>query len=53
MWQKIGSILRRNEGQSLVEYVLVISLVSILMIAGLQAFQGGVTGLFQAIIAVL
>ena len=56
MWNafvSVVSVFRRREGQGLVEYVLIISLVSILIIAGLQAFQGSVSGLYQAIIAVL
>ena len=53
MWQKTEFFLSKYEGQSLVEYVLIISLVSILIVVGLQAFQGGLTGLFQAAIAVL
>ncbi len=53
MWNAFVSVFRRSEGQSLVEYVLIISLVSILIIAGLQAFQGSVSGLYQVIVAVL
>ena len=56
MWNafvSVVSVFRRSEGQSLVEYVLVISLISIMLIAGLQTFQVSVDGLFQTIIAVL
>ncbi len=47
------SIRRDEEGQSLVEYALIIALVAVVLIAGLQALQGGVTGAFNNVIASL
>ena len=42
--------LRSARGQSLVEYVLVIALASIAVVAALTAFGGGQGGLYQAIV---
>ncbi len=53
MWNTIASIFRRNEGQGLTEYVLIISLVAIVLIAGLQALQGGLSGLYLTVVAAL
>ncbi len=56
MWNafvSVASNFRRREGQGLVEYVLIISLVSIVLIAGLQLLQGGISGLYLTIIAAL
>ena len=56
MWNAfvfVVSVFRRSEGQSLVEYVLIISLVSILLIAGLQTFQISLSAWYQVIVAVL
>ncbi len=49
----ILSVFRRKEGQGLVEYVLIISLVSVVLIAGLQLLQGGISGLYLTVIAAL
>ena len=46
-------IRRDEEGQSLVEYALIIALVAVVLIVGLQALQGGVTGAFNNVIASL
>jgi Flp pilus assembly pilin Flp len=47
-------LLRRNDGQSLVEYVLIIGLVSIVLILALTQLAGGITNLpLAAVIAVL
>ena len=39
----------KEEGQGLVEYALIIVLVSIAVIAGLQAVTGGLDAVFQSI----
>lgn len=44
---------RREEGQSLVEYALIISLVAVVLIAGLNALQGGITGVLNNTVASL
>jgi len=52
MWKLIRRI-RSEEGQGLVEYALIIALVAIVLIAGLQALSGGITGAFNTIVAAL
>jgi pilus assembly protein Flp/PilA len=44
---------REDEGQGLVEYALIIALVSIVLIGALQALAGGIGGTFAAITAAL
>ncbi len=46
-------IRRDEEGQSLVEYALIIGLVAVVLIASLTALQGGTTGVFNNIVASL
>ena len=46
-------ICRDEEGQSLVEYALIIALVAIVLIGALTALQGGITGVFNNIVASL
>ena len=53
MWKIVKSVFRKDEGQSLVEYALIIALVAVVLIAGLQALQGGITGSFNNVIASL
>jgi pilus assembly protein Flp/PilA len=43
----------REEGQGLVEYALIIVLVSVALIAALGLLQGGIATAFNKIIAVL
>jgi Flp pilus assembly pilin Flp len=43
----------REEGQTLVEYALIIALVSIALVASLTALKGGIGGAFDKIIAAL
>jgi pilus assembly protein Flp/PilA len=42
---------RREEGQTLVEYALIIALVSVALVASLEALAGGIDGVFQDILA--
>lgn len=44
---------RDEEGQTLVEYALIIALVSITAILALQALSGGINGVFATINGVL
>jgi Flp pilus assembly pilin Flp len=44
--------LRRESGQTLVEYALIIALVSIVLVVALQLLAGGIDSVFQDIIAV-
>lgn len=53
MLQALLSMFRRKEGQSLVEYALIIALVAVVLIAGLQALQGGITTAFNNVVAKL
>ena len=39
-----------EKGQDLVEYALIIALVSIAIVAGLNALQGGISGVFNTIV---
>ena len=57
MWTKINSfvlslyaratVLRREEGQTLVEYALIIALVSVALVGVLQLLTGALTGVFE------
>lgn len=49
MISEILGILREEEGQSLVEYALILVLVAAVAVAGLTMFGGGVANLFQTI----
>jgi Flp pilus assembly pilin Flp len=40
---------RRDEGQTLVEYALIIALVSVVLVAALIALRGNIQGVFQDI----
>ena len=42
-----------EEGQTLVEYALIIALVSVTAIVALQAISGGVNGVFNSIASTL
>ena len=53
MSKAMQSIRCDEEGQSLVEYVLIIALVAIVLIGGLTVLQGGITGVFNNIVASL
>jgi pilus assembly protein Flp/PilA len=48
-----GWSLNREEGQALVEYALIIGLVSVIAIALLTAVGGTITSLFQAVASAL
>ncbi len=49
----LNSIIRRNDGQTLVEYVLVISLISILLIVSLNSLAATSVFNFAVIVAAL
>ena len=44
-------ILRSEKGQGLVEYALIIALVSVLLVGSLTLLEGGIEGVFNDIIA--
>lgn len=44
----VTEIRNEDEGQTLVEYALIIALVSVVLIGALVALQGGIGGAFDA-----
>ena len=46
-------LLKEKDGQGLTEYVLIIGLIAIVLMATLQAFEQGLTGTYQNIVAML
>ncbi len=53
MLKMMKGMFHREEGQTLVEYALIISLVAIVLIAGLTALSGGIQTAFSTIVAAL
>ena len=51
LYFRLLNALRREEGQDLVEYALIIALVSILLVTALTALKGGISGVFSSIVA--
>ena len=49
----VKKLFRKEEGQSLVEYALIIALVAIALIAGLGALTGGIQDTFTTIVTSL
>jgi pilus assembly protein Flp/PilA len=49
MYVKFQELKNREEGQDLVEYALVISLVAIAAVAALTVLAGKITGVFSSI----
>ena len=49
----IKRLLWEEEGQGLVEYALIIALVSIVLVGALQAVEGGIDGVFARISSIL
>ena len=50
LWTK-WSLLKREEGQGLVEYGLIIALVAIGLVVALTALSGGLSGTFNNIVS--
>ena len=48
LWTK-WSLLKREEGQGMVEYGLIIALVAVVLIVALTALSGGLTNTFNTI----
>ena len=48
LWAK-WSLLKREEGQGMVEYGLIIALVAVVLIVALTALSGGLTNTFNTI----
>ena len=49
----VAKIRKDEEGQTLVEYALIIALIAILLIVSLQGVQGGIAAAFAQIVAIL
>jgi len=51
--KKLMRIFKKEEGQSLVEYALIIALVAIALVVGLGALSDGISDTFDTIVASL
>ena len=51
LYLRIVNLLKRQEGQDLVEYALIIALVSIALVLALGALTGGISGVFSTIVS--
>jgi Flp pilus assembly pilin Flp len=51
MYLAVQALRDREEGQTLVEYALILALVSVTAVAALQALSGGINGIFNKIVA--
>jgi pilus assembly protein Flp/PilA len=49
IWNLLKSRMVREEGQSLVEYALILALVAIVLVAGLTALGTSITSTFTSI----
>ena len=47
--EKIKQLVVAEDGQSLVEYGLILGLVSVMLVAALQAMKGSLDGIFQKV----
>jgi Flp pilus assembly pilin Flp len=50
MYLAMQTLRDREEGQTLVEYALILALVSVTAVAALQALSGGINGIFTKIV---
>ena len=53
MYQLLQSLVRRDEGQDLLEYALLIALIAIVCVAAITAAGANVMGVFQDIAAAI
>lgn len=53
MLEHLGSIRDREEGQGLVEYALILALVSVLLVASLTGLREGIEGVFENVVGAL
>jgi Flp pilus assembly pilin Flp len=51
MYLALKSLRDREEGQTLVEYALILALVSVTAVAALDALSSGINGIFNKIVA--
>lgn len=50
MYLALTTLRDNEEGQTLVEYALILALVSVTAVAALQALSGGINGIFTKIV---
>ncbi len=50
MYLALASLRDGEEGQTLVEYALILALVSVTAVAALNALSGGINGIFSKIV---
>ena len=53
MLRRICSLLRKDEGQGLVEYSLIAALVAVAVVAALTLLGGGIQNLLNTVVAAL
>ena len=53
MWHTVCNMFKREEGQGLTEYALIIALVAVVVTVALTALQGGITGTLNGIVGSL
>jgi pilus assembly protein Flp/PilA len=53
LYIKIQDLLHEEDGQDLVEYALIVALLSLAAVAGMQSLAGGINGAFSNITATL
>jgi len=49
LYVKMQSLMVREEGQDLVEYALIISLIAVVLVAGLSTLEGKISTVFVTI----
>jgi Flp pilus assembly pilin Flp len=53
MWHTVCKMFKREEGQGLTEYALIIALVAVVVTVALTALQGGISGTLNGIVGSL
>ncbi len=53
MWTRVRSLLKKDEGQGLTEYALIIALVAVVLVVALTALQGGISATLNGIVGSL
>jgi Flp pilus assembly pilin Flp len=52
-WSRVSSLLRRETGQTMTEYALIVAVVAVAAIAALAALNGGVSGAITRVVNAL
>lgn len=53
LYLRLRNSLETQEGQTLVEYALIVAVVAVMIVAALVALRGGIEGVFDDIVAAL